>query len=38
MSAADVQRVAADVFDGRLGASVLGNLRGWRPRERELRV
>jgi predicted Zn-dependent peptidase len=38
VSASDVQRVAADVFDGRLGASVLGNLRGWRPRDRELRV
>jgi predicted Zn-dependent peptidase len=38
VSAADVQRVAADVFDGRLGASVLGDLRGWRPREKELRV
>jgi predicted Zn-dependent peptidase len=38
VSASDVQRVAADVFDGRLGASVLGNLRGWRPRERELSV
>jgi predicted Zn-dependent peptidase len=36
VSASDVQRVAADVFDGRLGASVLGNLRGWRPRDREL--
>jgi hypothetical protein len=33
---ADVQRVAADVFDGRLAASVLGNLRGWRPQDREL--
>jgi predicted Zn-dependent peptidase len=34
----DVPRVAADVFDGRLGASILGDLRGWRPRERELVV
>jgi predicted Zn-dependent peptidase len=38
VSASDVRRVAAEVFDGRLAASVLGNLRGWRPRERELRV
>jgi predicted Zn-dependent peptidase len=38
VTADDVQRVAAGVFDGRLGASVLGNLRGWRPRDRELRV
>jgi predicted Zn-dependent peptidase len=38
VGAADVQRVAADVFDGRLAASVLGNLRGWRPRDRELSV
>jgi predicted Zn-dependent peptidase len=38
VGAADVLRVAADVFDGRLGASVLGNLRGWRPRDPELRV
>jgi predicted Zn-dependent peptidase len=38
VSASDVQRVAADVFDGRLGASVLGNLRGWRPRDRDLSV
>ena len=32
VSASDVRRVAAEVFDGRLGASVLGNLKGWRPR------
>jgi predicted Zn-dependent peptidase len=38
VTAEDVPRVAADVFDGRLGASVLGPLGGWRPRERELRV
>jgi predicted Zn-dependent peptidase len=38
VGADDVQRVAADVFGGRLGASVLGNLQGWRPREKELRV
>jgi predicted Zn-dependent peptidase len=38
VEASDVQRVAAEVFDGRLGASVLGNLGRWRPRERDLRV
>jgi predicted Zn-dependent peptidase len=38
VGAADVQRVAADVFGGRLGASVLGDLQGWRPRDHELRV
>jgi len=38
VSASDVRRVAAEVFDGRLGASVLGNLRGWRPKDRDLRV
>jgi len=38
VGAPDVQRVAADVFDGRLGASILGDLGGWRPRERDLRV
>jgi predicted Zn-dependent peptidase len=38
VGASDVQRVAADVFDGRLGASVLGDLRGWRPRDKDLRV
>jgi len=32
VGASDVLRVAAHVFDGRLGASVLGDLRGWRPR------
>ncbi len=38
VTAEDVQRVAAGVFDGRLGASILGNLQGWRPRDRDLRV
>jgi predicted Zn-dependent peptidase len=37
-SADDVQRTAAAIFDGRVGACVLGNLGGWRPRERELVV
>jgi hypothetical protein len=34
----DVRRVAAEIFDGRLAASVLGNLGGWRPRAQELTV
>jgi predicted Zn-dependent peptidase len=38
VTAGDVQRVAASTFDGRLGASLLGNLGGWRPREKDLRV
>ena len=38
VGAGDVPRVAAEVFDGRLGASLLGNLGGWRPREKDLRV
>jgi predicted Zn-dependent peptidase len=38
VTAADVQRVAAGIFDGRVAASVLGNLRGFRPRDRDLRV
>ena len=38
VAAADVQRVAGEIFDGRLAASVLGNLRGWRPRERDLQI
>ncbi|HEX9188150.1 MAG TPA: insulinase family protein, partial [Vicinamibacteria bacterium] len=38
VTAGDVQRVASEVFDGRLGASLLGNLGGWRPREKDLRV
>lgn len=38
VSADDVQRVAAEVFEGRLAASLLGNLQGFRPRERELRI
>ena len=36
VSADDVQRLAAELFRGRVGASVLGNLRGWRPREKDL--
>jgi predicted Zn-dependent peptidase len=38
VSAPDVRRVAGETFDGRLGASVLGNLRGWRPRDKDLVV
>jgi len=38
VTAADVQRVAGEIFEGRLAASVLGNLRGWRPREKDLAV
>jgi predicted Zn-dependent peptidase len=38
VTAADVQRVAGAIFEGRLAASVLGNLRGWRPREKDLAV
>jgi predicted Zn-dependent peptidase len=34
----DVQRVAARIFSGPLTASVLGNLKGWRPRPAQLRV
>jgi predicted Zn-dependent peptidase len=38
VSADDVQRIANDLFAGQLSASVLGDLRGWRPRQRELSV
>jgi predicted Zn-dependent peptidase len=38
VSADDVQRVATEIFDGRLAASILGNLQGWRPHARELAV
>jgi predicted Zn-dependent peptidase len=38
VTAADVQRVAGGIFEGRVGASVLGNLRGWRPREKDLAI
>jgi len=38
VSADDVRRVAAEIFDGQLAAAVLGNLKGWRPRTRELTV
>ena len=38
VSGGDVRRVAGEIFDGRVAASVLGNLRGWRPRDRDLQV
>jgi predicted Zn-dependent peptidase len=38
VSAADVQELAGRMFSGPVAASVLGNLRGWRPRRRELVV
>ncbi len=38
VSADDVERLAAELFRGRVGASVLGNLRGWRLRARDLVV
>ena len=38
VSADDVRRVASRVFSGRLAASVLGNLKGWRPSLAELTV
>ncbi len=34
----DVQRVANEIFAGRLTVSVLGNLKGYRPRAAQLRV
>jgi len=36
VTAADAQAIAGRMFDGQVAASVLGNLRGWRPRRREL--
>jgi predicted Zn-dependent peptidase len=38
VSAENVQRLASELFRGRVGASVLGNLRGWRPRAKDLVV
>jgi predicted Zn-dependent peptidase len=38
VTAEDVRRVAASLFQGRLAAAVLGNLRGFRPTSRELTV
>jgi predicted Zn-dependent peptidase len=38
VTAEDVQRIANDVFKHPLTASVLGDLKGWRPREKDLAV
>jgi predicted Zn-dependent peptidase len=38
VGADDVQALAGRMFDGPVAASVLGDLRGWRPRRRELVV
>jgi predicted Zn-dependent peptidase len=38
VSADDVQRIANDIFGGDLAMSLVGNLRGYRPRARQLRV
>ena len=38
VSADDVQRVACEILAGPLTASILGNLKGWRPRAAQLRV
>lgn len=38
VSADDVRRVAGEIFHDRLAASVLGDLRGWRPRAAEVTV
>jgi predicted Zn-dependent peptidase len=38
VTADDVQRVASEIFRGRLAAAVLGDLQGWRPREKDLVV
>ena len=38
VQAHDVQRIANEVLAGPLAASVLGNLKGWRPRASALRV
>jgi predicted Zn-dependent peptidase len=38
VSAGDVQRIANEVLAGPVAASVLGNLKGWRPRSADLRI
>jgi predicted Zn-dependent peptidase len=38
VSADDVRRIAQEIFSGDMAMSVLGNLRGYRPRARQLRV
>jgi predicted Zn-dependent peptidase len=38
VSAPDVQRISNEVLAGPVAASVLGNLKGWRPRSADLRI
>ena len=38
VSAHDVERIASDLFRGPLHASVLGNLKGYRPKAAQLRI
>jgi predicted Zn-dependent peptidase len=38
VTAEDVRRIAVGLFEGQWAASVLGDLQGWRPRERDLAV
>ena len=38
VGAEDVRRIANDIFDGELALSLLGNLKGYRPRSPQLRV
>jgi predicted Zn-dependent peptidase len=38
VAAADVQRIANDLFRGDLAMSLLGNLKGYRPRASQLRI
>ncbi len=38
VDAEGVRRLASELFRGRVAASVLGNLRGWRPRDKDLVV
>ena len=38
VTAEDVQRIANDLFKHPLAASVLGDLKGWRPRQKDLVV
>ena len=38
VTAEDVQRIANDIFCGPLAASVVGDLKGWRPREKDLAI
>jgi predicted Zn-dependent peptidase len=38
VTAEDVQRIANDIFRRPLAASVVGDLKGWRPREKDLAI